>query len=106
MGYYLYNNKCYKKQDECNSYVDNVGCTSCKYGYYLSENECFKKKDECNEYIENVGCNSCKFGYTLLQNTCIKNPEKCSVVKKILVVLFVVLDIISKIMNVTEYKIY
>ena len=41
-----------------------------------------KKKDECNEYIDNVGCTSCKFGYTLMYNTCIKNPEKCAIIKK------------------------
>ena len=60
-----------KKKEECTSYSNNVGCTSCKDGYSLVYSTCVKYPDRCLFIQKHVGCITCKQGHFLNNFNCI-----------------------------------
>ena len=67
----MFQSKCYKIKEECISYSDTLGCTSCKTGYSLVKYTCIKDPEKCLIIENHVGCLACKEGYYLNNFNCV-----------------------------------
>lgn len=86
VNYKLFNNKCYKCQEQ-NCKVkenDDCRCNTCKDGYYVDDYECKRCNETCKTCSSESVCSECQEGYYIQDNECnscnnsISNCKKCN----------------------------
>ena len=86
VNYKLFNNKCYKCQEQhCEvKESDNCRCNKCKDGYYVDDYECKECNETCKTCSSESICIECQEGYYIQDNKCnscnisISNCKKCN----------------------------